>query len=186
MILVDRPFEKKAWSQRKLSARACNFALLAVFSLPAWATEYVAPAGMDVGIFFARLPEDATSVVFSASSSYRSEGDIPLPDRRALMIDGKGCELFLGPNSNGFTRPIKDQQEAMRKMASRYVIRDFGAIEGGKKAIDLQATLSSSVTDCRLVGQTEVAVDLRFCLMARLQNVLVTNPHKRGFVLQGW
>jgi hypothetical protein len=34
------------------------------------------------------------------------------------------------------------------------------------------------------VGQSEIALDLRFCLMARVENVLVTNPGKRGFVVR--
>ncbi len=163
-----------------------SFAILyfACASDPCNATEYVVPAGADVGTFFAELPDDATAVLFSAAAKYRSEGDIQLPDRRLLVIDGKGCELDLGASSNGFTRRVKDQAEAMFKMASRYVIRDFGVIEGGRKAIDLKATLGSTITDCRLVGQTDVAVDLRFCLLARLQNILVTNPRNKGFVLR--
>ena len=152
--------------------------------VPCWATEYVVPQGADVGVFFRDLPADATAVLFSASANYSSQGDIPLPDRRLLVIDGRGCELSLGPNSNGFTRAVKDQKEAMVKMASRYAIRDFAVIQGGLKGIDLKATLGSTITNCRLVGQTEVGIDLRFCLMARLQNVLVTNPRNKGFVLR--
>ena len=147
------------------------------------ATEYVVPPG-DVGAYFAKLPDDATSVLFSAAAVYRSEGDIVLPARQMLVIDGKGCKLLLGPSSNGFTMVVKDQGEAMRRTASRYVIHDFGAIEGGRKAIDLKATLNSEVRNCRLTGQTEAGVDLRFCLMARLQNVLVTNPTKKGIVVR--
>jgi len=36
----------------------------------------------------------------------------------------------------------------------------------------------------KLVRQTEVAVDLRFCLMARLEHVFVTNPGGKGIVLR--
>lgn len=158
--------------------------LFGVVAFQSEASEYVVPAGKDVGDFFSELPDDATAVLFSASAKYNSQGDIPLPDRRLLVINGMGCELTLGPGSNGFTRAVKDQAEAMFKMASRYTIKDFAVIEGGLKAIDLKATLGSSVINCRMVGQTETAVDLRFCLMARLQNVLVTNPRKKGFVLR--
>ncbi|HQV73945.1 MAG: hypothetical protein KBA60_02005 [Flavobacteriales bacterium] len=158
--------------------------LFGIAAVTCQATEYEVPAGTDVGVFFRDLPEDATAVFFSASAKYSSQGDIPLPDRRLLVIDGKGCELHLGPNSNGFTRAVKDQDEAMFKMASRYAIRDFGMIQGGLKGIDLKATLGSTITNCRLTGQTEVGIDLSFCLMARLQNVLVTNPRNKGFVLR--
>ncbi len=141
------------------------------------------PAG-DVATFFAHLPGDATSVVFSEAATYRSDADIILPDVPYLLIDGRGARLVLGPHSNGFTRPIADQKEAARKVSSRYAIRNFASIEGGRKAIDLQATLNSTIMDCRLTGQSEAAIDLRFCLMARVQNVLVTNPKDKGIVVR--
>lgn len=152
--------------------------------IPAEAAEYIVPAGVDVGAFFRSLPADASSVVFSASSSYRSDGDIVLPDVQLLVIDGKGATLTVGPSSNGFTRRVASQKEVDKKLTCRYVIRDFSEIKGGKKAIDLQATLGSIVSNCRLHDQTEVAVDLRFCLMARIENVLVTNPKADGFVIR--
>jgi hypothetical protein len=145
--------------------------------------DYVVPVN-DVAGFFAKLPDDATQVFFSAAAVYRCDKDIVLPKRQLLIIDGSGAKLILGRSSNGFTMRIVDQKEANQRTGSRYVIRDFAAIEGGKKAIDLQATLGSVVSNCRLVGQSEVALDLRFCLMARVQNVLVTNPAKRGIVVR--
>ncbi|MCB9178568.1 MAG: hypothetical protein H6590_03980 [Flavobacteriales bacterium] len=163
--------------------RLATVHLMALVALPAVATEYVVPAG-DVGAFFASLPKDATQVSFSAAATYHAEGDIVLPPVQYLVIDGKGCKLTLGAGSNGFTTPIVDQKMAAQRTGSRYTIRDFASITGGRKAIDLQATLNSAVIDCRLTGQTEVAVDLRFCLLTRLQNVLVTNPLKRGFLVR--
>ncbi|MBX2971704.1 MAG: hypothetical protein KF797_01245 [Flavobacteriales bacterium] len=148
------------------------------------ATEYVVPAGDDVSAFFAKLPKDATYVSFSAAAEYHAKGDIILPRQQYLVIDGKGCRLSLGAGSNGFTTPITDQKMAAQRTGDRYTIRDFAMITGGRKAIDLQATLNSTVINCRLTGQTEAAVDLRFCLMARLENVLVTNPVERGFVVR--
>ncbi|HEY0977327.1 MAG TPA: hypothetical protein VGE21_07630 [Flavobacteriales bacterium] len=155
-----------------------------VVAAPAEGKEYVVPAGQDVGQFFAALPEDATCVVFSAAAEYRSNGDILLPDRQMLIIDGRGCKLLLGTASNGFTRAVIDQKDADRRIANRYVFRDLGSVEGGRKGIDLKATLGSSITDCRFKGQTEAAIDLRFCLMARLQNVLVTAPGALGIVVR--
>jgi hypothetical protein len=76
--------------------------------------EYVVPTG-DVGSFFAKLPADATIVRFSAAAEYRANGDIVLPARQLLVIDGAGAKLILGPNSNGFTVRIADQQEANRR-----------------------------------------------------------------------
>lgn len=149
----------------------------------AFATEYVVPPG-DVSAFFATLPKDATYLSFSAAAQYHAEGDIVLPAVQYLVVDGKGCKLTLGATSNGFTTPIADQRTAAQRTGNRYTIRDFASITGGRKAIDLQATLNSTVMDVRLNGQTETAVDLRFCLMARLQNILVTNPVQRGFVVR--
>lgn len=143
------------------------------------AVEYVVPRG-DVAGFFAALPDDATYVSFSAAAIYTCDKDIILPSRQLLIIDGRGCKLQLGPLSNGFTVAIADQKEAMRRTANRYVIRDFGAIEGGRRAVDLRATLNSQIENCRMTGQAEVGIDLRFCLMARVRNVLVTMPKGKG------
>jgi hypothetical protein len=147
------------------------------------AREYEVPVN-DVAGFFAKLPEDATLVRFCAAALYRCETDIVLPARQLLIIDGCGARLTLGAGSNGFTTRVADQKAALVHTASRYTIRDFAAIEGGRKAIDLKATLNSTITNCRFTGQTEAAIDLRFCLMARIQNVLVTNPRDKGIVLR--
>ena len=168
-------------------AKVCK-AALAVLATGAFASsltakEYVVPKG-DVGKWFATLPDDATSVVFSAEAKYHSSGDIVLPLRLLLVIDGKGCELTLGAASNGFTYDIKNMKEAMRRTGCRYVIKDFGRITGGRKAIDLKAALGSVVENCELVSQTEAAIDLRFCLMATLRNILVTHPKYTGIVLR--
>ena len=153
------------------------------FFFRCYAKEYVVPAG-DVGRFFASLPADATYVSFSASNSYSSEGDIVLPDATLLIIDGKGATLRLGPNSNGFTRKITDQKDAERRIGSRFVIKDFAAVEGGRKGVDLKASLGSIISNCRFRSQTEAAIDLRFCLMTRIENVLVTAPAEQGIVVR--
>ena len=147
------------------------------------AAAYEVPAG-DICGFFANLPPDATLLRFSAAGSYMASGDIPLPERPLLIIDGAGCTLELAPGSVGFTCAVQDQKEAMGHVTSRYVIRDFAAIIGGRKAVDLKATLGSELINLKLIRQTEAAVDLRFCLMARLVHVLVTNPVGKGFVLR--
>lgn len=152
-------------------------------SLTLRAVEYVVPAG-DVAGFFASLPEDATYVSFSATSEYKCTGDIVLPPRPLLVIDGRGCMLRLGAGSNGFTCAVVDQKDAVSRLSSRYVIKDFAAIEGGRRAIDLKATLGSSLSNCKLMAQTEVAVELRFCLLAHLEQIFVTNPRGKGFVLR--
>lgn len=164
--------------------RAISAAILLACAGPGRATEHVVPAGADVGLFFAKLPKGATSIVFSAAATYHSEGDILLPEVQLLVIDGRGCKLTLGPGSNGFTRHVPDQKAAMRMVASRYTFRDFAAIQGGRKAIDLSATLGSTITNCRMTNQSVAAIDLRFCLMARLQSVLVTNPKDQGIVVR--
>lgn len=163
--------------------RYCCLAPVLLNVFPSLGREYPVPPG-DVAGFFARLPGDATSVVFTEAATYRCDGDIILPDVPYLLIDGRGAKLVLGPGSNGFTRQVADQKEAARKVSSRYAIRNFSAIEGGRKAIDLKATLNSTIMDCRFTGQSEAAIDLRFCLMARVQNVLVTNPKDKGIVVR--
>lgn len=163
--------------------RFVSAALLLLAAPSLVAKEYVVPAN-DVAGFFSRLPKDATRVIFSEARLYRCDGDIVLPDAQLLVIDGAGARLILGARSNGFTRAIADQKDALARTSSRYVIRDFAAIEGGSKAIDLKATLGSVIENVRCNGQSEAAIDLRFCLMARVQNVLVTNPQRRGIVVR--
>lgn len=163
--------------------RALFFMYCLGFAPSMCAREYVVPVD-DVAGFFAKLPKDATTVVFSQAAVYRCNTDIVLPDAQLLVIDGRGAKLVLGPNSNGFTRRVADQKEALRMTASRYAFRDFAAIEGGRKGVDLQATLGSTITNCRFTGQSVAAIDLRFCLMARVQNVLVTKPKGRGIVVR--
>jgi hypothetical protein len=163
--------------------RSALFLLSFSTALVTSAKDYVVPVN-DVAGFFAKLPADATTVLFSASDIYRCNTDIVLPPRQLLVIDGRGAKLVLGPNSNGFTMMIKDQKDALSRTSSRYAIRDFAAIEGGRKGVDLKATLNSTIINCRFTGQTEAAIDLRFCLMARIQNVLVTNPARQGIVLR--
>lgn len=166
------------------SLRVVMGAILLLASIGAQAKEYVVPAGVDVGEWFAGLPKDATSIVFSEATQYQSKGDIVLPHRELLVIDGKGCKLVLGKASNGFTTPVNDQDQAMVHANYRYRIKDFASIKGGRKAIDLQATLGSIVENCHLDAQTEVAVDLRFCLLARLSNLRITNPRNMGVVVR--
>ena len=147
------------------------------------AVPYTVPPG-NVAAFFATLPADATEVRFDGAAEYSCSTDIELPARPLLIIDGAGATLRLGPDSRGFTCAVADQKAAVARLSSRYVIRDFALIEGGRKAIDLQATLGSSVRNVKCVRQTETAVDLRFCLMARLEHVFVTNPTGRGIVVR--
>lgn len=149
----------------------------------ALAVPYTVPPG-NVAAFFANLPADATEVRFDGAAEYSCSTDIELPSRPLLIVDGAGATLWLGPDSRGFTCLVADQKAAVARLSSRYIIRDFALIEGGRKAIDLQATLGSSVSNIKCVRQTETAVDLRFCLMARLEHVFVTNPSGRGIVVR--
>lgn len=158
--------------------------LALVFSIPASASEAYVPAGVDVGVFFATLPKDVTVVHFTASPAYASVGDIILPRRVLLIIDGAGATLNLGAASNGFTDTVHDQGDAMVATASRYVIKDFARINGGKRAVNLAATLSSQVYGCELRNQTEAAIYLRFCLLASVHDVLITNPTQNGIVVR--
>lgn len=149
----------------------------------ALAMAYTVPPGNVVG-FFAALPDDATEVRFDGAAEYTCSADIVLPPRPLLIIDGAGVTLKLGPDSRGFTCAVDDQKAAVARLTSRYIIRDFAVIMGGRKAVDLQATLGSELRNIKCVRQTEAAVDLRFCLMARLEHVFVTNPAGRGIVVR--
>lgn len=139
---------------------------------------YTIPRGGDVAKAFASLPTDTTEVLFGGAHPV-VRGDIVLPSH-SLMIDGKMERLDLGPNSNGFVAAVTGQADANVKIERKFVIRNFDEIKGGKKAVDLSATFMSRVEDVELVGQAETAIDLRFCLMATVQNTKVTLNKQDG------
>lgn len=140
--------------------------------------KYTVPSSIAADTFFQTIPADATEVVFSGGHPV-SVGDIILPKRK-MTIDGAGCTLNLGPNSNGFTCPVASQSEADQRIESKYIIRNFALIAGGKKAINLCASIGSHVHDVELRQQSECAIDLRFCLMARINDVKVTLNYNDG------
>lgn len=144
----------------------------------------VVPAGVDVGVFFSNLATDITNVEFSSSTKYHSNGDIILPLRRLLIIDGKGSSLTLGPNSNGFSNVVNNMTEAMQLTSCRYIVKDFSTITGGKRAINFSGSLGNIIENCDLVSQTEAAIDLRFCLLSKISCVRVIHPRKNGIVLR--
>ena len=146
-------------------------------------SSYTVPRGLPADKFFADLPSDATEVRFSESSSYpRSEGDIKLP-RGMIVIDGCGASMNLGPDSNGFTNGIEDQEAAMRNIESRYTIKNFDKITGGKYAVKINATIGSEIQGCELVTQSECAIEMRFAMLSKVENVKITNPLKNGIYL---
>lgn len=119
------------------------------------------------------------------------EGDIPLPRIKGggkVVVDLRGDDLVLGPNSNGFTTPTGSAP--LTDTSTSYHIRN-GRIIGGKKAIHLSATFGSTVENVELRGQTEIALHCEFALMSTLKGVMVTNPLGHGIYLgtggfDGW
>lgn len=139
---------------------------------------YTIPYSIAPDVFFDTLPSDATEVIFEGGHPI-SQRDLVLPARK-IVIDGKGCSVGLGQNSNGFTVPIASQQDANSRIESKYVIRNFSNIYGGKKAIDLAASIGSRIEDVECTRQSEAAIDLRFCLMAHVHDVKITLPYNDG------
>lgn len=118
--------------------------------------------------------------------------ELPRPASGGMVIlDGNGMNLVFGKDSKGITTPIPDGVKPLASTNTRYLIRNFGNIRGGKTAINLSATFNSIIENIKCEDQSEAAIILQFCLMSRVQNVLITNPWKNGIWLgtgdyNGW
>lgn len=117
--------------------------------------------------------------------TYHISGTLQLPRTKGLVIiEGNGSMIIEHADVPVFQSVPESQKQAMIWMGMRYDIRNFSGIQGGTKGVELGATYNTLIHNIDFSAQKNAAVDLIFCLMADISNVLVTNNQKDGIVLR--
>lgn len=123
-------------------------------------------------------------IVFEPGDYVISE-KLELPRTRDLVvIDGQGANLKASGDFPIFYSIPEDQSQAMKWNKTRYLIRDFGRITGGSHGIFIGSSFNTVIRNIEFVGQSIAAIDLIFCLMSTIEQVLVTNVAHDGIVLR--
>lgn len=148
-------------------------------------TEVVIAPGDDPAAVFAELPPAVQRIVFRPGA-YAVTDTLMLPRTRSLVvIEGNGAHLKVASGITAFYSMPASKRQAMEYNKTRYLIQNFGSIEGGgDKAIQIGSSFNTVIRNIEFIGQREAAVDLVFCLMSSLEHLLVTNPYKDGLVLR--
>jgi hypothetical protein len=148
--------------------------------------EVILAPGDDLPAIFRALTAagQVQRIVFSPGN-YTVDDTLHLPRTRSLVvIDGQGARLKATGSFPVFYSLPANQEEAMVYNKTRYLIRDFGMIEGGDKGIFLGSSFNTVIQNIEFIGQRTAAIDLVFCLMCSLEHLLVTNPFHDGIVLR--
>lgn len=149
-------------------------------------SEVILKVGDDIP---ARFREIATSkavkrIVFEPGD-YLISGKLELPRTGSLVvIDGQGANLKVKGNNPVFVSIPSDQKQAMVWNKTRYLIQNFGKIEGGSRGVFIGSSFNTVIRNIEFIGQSQAAIDLVFCLMSTVEEVLVTNVLNDGIVLR--
>ena len=145
-------------------------------------TEVQIKPGDDVAEIFRGLSSKVKRISF-APGIYQANDTLFLPRTGGLVIiNGHGSDLKLA--SMGFYSMPNSKDEAMLYNHTRYLIKDFSTISGGEKGVFLGSSFNTVIQNIEFVGQREAAIDLVFCLMCTVENILVTNNFHDGIVLR--
>lgn len=118
-------------------------------------------------------------------ADYIVSESLELPRTGSLVvINGNGANLKAKPGVEIFKSIPKDQSQAMVWNKTRYLIENFGQIQGGSKGIFIGSSFNSIIRNIEFIGQEVAAIDLVFCLMTTIENILVTNVAHDGIVLR--
>lgn len=148
--------------------------------------EVVLKPGDDLAAIFRALAKEGKvkRIVFTPGD-YVVRDTLHLPRTRSLVIiDGQGSRLKASGNFPIFYSLPANQDEAMVYNKTRYLIENFGQIEGGDKGIYMGSSFNTVVRNIEFIGQQSAAIDLVFCLMCSIEYILVTNPMQDGIVLR--
>lgn len=118
-------------------------------------------------------------------------GDYPVADTLFLprtgtlvVIEGQGSTLKARGEFPVFYSIPTDQKQAMNWNKTRFLIQNFGSITGGSKGIFIGSSFNTVIRNIEFIGQSDAAIDLVFCLMSTVENILVTNVGNDGIVLR--
>lgn len=110
--------------------------------------------------------------------------ELPRGQHKFVYINGNGSHITFKKGAKGFRSVPANQKVALNEfMATRYLIENFSQIVGGEIGINIGATFNTIINNIEFVGQQEAAIDIRFGLMTKISNVLVTNPMYDGIRL---
>lgn len=148
--------------------------------------EVILSPGDDLPAIFRRLTADArVQRILFTPGVYTITDTLHLPRTGGLVvIDGQGARLNVRRDVPVFFSLPANQQEAMVYNKTRYLIENFSAVEGGDKGVFIGSSFNSVIRNVEFISQRTAAVDLVFCLMCSLENLLVTNPYHDGIVLR--
>ncbi len=145
-------------------------------------SEVIIRQGDNVTEIFKNLPSDVRKISFEPGE-YIAADTLHLPRTGGLVIiDGNGSDLKLA--KMGFYSMPNSKDQAMLYNHTRYLIKDFSTISGGEKGVMLGSSFNTVIQNIEFVGQREAAIDLVFCLMCTVENILVTNNFHDGIVLR--
>ncbi len=142
--------------------------------------------GDDVPAIFRMMTKEAKvkHIVFEPGV-YTITDTLHLPRTRSLVvIDGQGAELKVRGNIPVFYSLPANQSEAMVYNKTRYLIKNFGNIQGGDRGVYIGSSFNTVIENIEFIGQKVAAIDLVFCLMCSVNYILVTNPMHDGIVLR--
>lgn len=144
--------------------------------------EVVIALGDNVSEIFKNLPSDVRKISFEPGEHFAAD-TLHLPRTGGLVIiDGNGSDLKLA--KMGFYSMPNSKDQAMLYNHTRYLIKDFSTISGGEKGVLLGSSFNTVIQNIEFVGQKNAAIDLIFCLMCTVENILVTNNFHDGIVLR--
>ncbi len=116
---------------------------------------------------------------------YHLRDTLHLPRTGGLVIiDGQGAVIKAAGSFPVFYSLPANQSEAMVFNKTRYLLENFSQIMGGQRGVFLGSSFNTVVRNVEFIGQEVAAVDLVFCLMCTLENILVTNVLHDGIVLR--
>ncbi len=116
---------------------------------------------------------------------YTLRDTLVLPRTGSLVIiDGQGSRIVAAKGKPVFYSLPATQSQAMVFNKTRYLIKDFGQITGGSRGVFIGSSFNTVISNVEFMDQEIAAIDLVFCLMCRVEQVLVTNPMHDGIVLR--
>jgi hypothetical protein len=149
-------------------------------------TAVVVPPGDDVpAIFRALRNSGAVQHISFSPGRYVITDTLHLPRTGSLVvISGNGASIKVGRGIPLFYSMPSNQSDAMVYNKTRYLIENFGQVEGGSHGVLMGSSFNTLIRNVEWIGQEVAAIDLVFCLMCTIEQVLVTNPLHDGIVLR--
>lgn len=161
------------------------FCFISAFA-KAYNSELILKQGDDIPAKFDELKDNkAICRILFEPGDYLISRSLELPrPGRLVIIDGQGANIKVKGSIEVFKSIPPDQSTAMIWNKTRFRIQNFGKIEGGTKGIFIGSSFNTVISNIEFISQSVAAIDLVFCLMTTIENILVTNVGHDGIVLR--